>query len=52
MQLTTVQQNAIAVVAAIFTGIFLLLCCCKSRHSNQVRVRDLPHRDPDLTFIN
>ena len=52
MSLTTVQQNAIAIVAAVFTGIFLLLCCCRPKNTKVHDHSSGPRHDPVLNFLN
>ena len=53
MQLSQNQHLALAITAAVFTGIFLLLCCCRS--SNRSRVHDHssgPKHDKVLNLLN
>ena len=53
MQLTIVQQNAIAITAAVFTGIFLLLCCCRQNNKNsRVSNTSPPRHDKVLNLLN
>ena len=52
MSLTLVQQNAIAIVAAVFTGIFVCICCCRPNNKSKVSNNSPPRHDPVLNFLN